>query len=89
MMESVRIKVTGRVQHVGFRYFTAVEAGKLKIKGFVKNEPDGSVLIEAEGEEDNIELFNQAIKHGPSWSRVDRFLVQSIPAVNYARFSVK
>ncbi len=89
MMKSVRIKVTGRVQHVGFRYFTAAEAGKLEIKGFVKNESDGSVLIEAEGEEDNIELFNQVIKHGPSWSRVDKFLVQSIPVVNYTRFSVK
>lgn len=89
MIKSVRIKVVGKVQHVGFRYYTTIEARKLSIKGFVKNEYDGSVLIEAEGEEINVDLFNIAIEKGPAWARVDSIQIQSIPNQEYEKFSVK
>ena len=89
MIKSVRIKVVGKVQHVGFRYFTALEAKKLSIMGFVKNESDGSVLIEAVGMEGNIDLFCLSVKKGPSWARVDRIKIQDIPVQEYKRFLVK
>lgn len=89
MIKSVRIKVVGKVQHVGFRYYTTIEARKLSIKGFVKNEYDGSVLIEAEGEESNVDLFSIAIEKGPAWARVDSIQIQSIPNQEYEKFSVK
>ena len=48
------IKVSGLVQGVFFRYNTKKMAEKLGLNGFVKNEPDGSVCIVAEGKENNL-----------------------------------
>jgi len=50
MKKHVNITVKGRVQGVGFRYSAMEAAEELGIKGFVRNMPDGSVYIEAEGE---------------------------------------
>lgn len=89
MMKSVRIKVYGRVQNVGFRYFAIKEAEKHGMNGFVKNESDGSVLIEAEGEEINLDKFILEIKQGPNWARVEQAIVNPIPSGNYNFFSAK
>ncbi|MFV0269489.1 MAG: acylphosphatase, partial [Draconibacterium sp.] len=44
-MVQYEIKVNGRVQGVGFRYFTKKQADIRGLKGWVKNAPDGSVLV--------------------------------------------
>ena len=67
---SCQIIVKGRVQGVGFRYFTEQIAGELSIKGFVKNMSDGNVEITAEGPADTINDFIRFIKRGPSLARV-------------------
>lgn len=61
-----RIKVTGRVQGVGFRFMTKILADKLGVLGTVKNETDGSVTIEAIAEEDVMQLFIKQVKKSPS-----------------------
>jgi acylphosphatase len=81
--------VTGKVQNVGFRYYTARTAQEFNIGGFVKNEPDGSVYIEAEGEDDAIETFISWCRRGPQWARVDGFDIQEQPLMNYKGFRVK
>lgn len=48
--------VFGRVQGVGFRFFTLQQAGKLGLKGTVRNRIDGSVEVIAQGTEDQISL---------------------------------
>ncbi|MFX1410399.1 MAG: acylphosphatase, partial [Promethearchaeota archaeon] len=48
-MKRIKIKVYGLVQGVFFRYTTRKVARNLGLAGYVKNMPDGSVLIEAEG----------------------------------------
>jgi acylphosphatase len=69
-MRRIIIKVYGSVQGVFFRYTTKKVAKKLGLTGFVKNMPDGSVYIEAEGsEEDLSELLNFAEK-GPKYAEV-------------------
>lgn len=65
-MKYVSVKVSGRVQGVGFRYFTLHTAVECRINGWVKNKDDGSVLIEAQGDEEDIVLFIDLIKKGPS-----------------------
>ncbi|WP_431293764.1 acylphosphatase [Pedobacter sp. P26] len=50
-MKHLNIKVTGKVQGVGFRETTKIIANQMMVNGFVRNEKDGSVYIEAEGEE--------------------------------------
>ncbi|MCD6200564.1 MAG: acylphosphatase [Bacteroidales bacterium] len=89
MIKSFRIRLTGRVQNVGFRYFAVREAQKEGIKGFVRNEPDGAVYVEAEGEEEAVNRFLVNLKQGPSWGRVDRVNVTEQPIRNFKGFTVK
>jgi acylphosphatase len=63
-------RVFGIVQGVGFRYFTKTIAQELGIKGWVKNEIDGSVKIVACGDMETLKLFEKYIKKGPSLSKV-------------------
>ena len=59
--ESVRYE--GRVQGVGFRYTAASIARDFRISGLVRNESDGSVYLEASGEEDEVRRFFSAIRN--------------------------
>ena len=62
--------VRGRVQGVSFRYYTQKEAQRLGITGWIRNQPDGSVMTIAEGEEPVLTAFVQFLHHGPPAARV-------------------
>lgn len=62
--------VTGRVQGVGFRHFTRTQARRLNLNGWVRNERDGSVRLEAEGPEEDLQTLLEALRQGPSAARV-------------------
>lgn len=66
------ILVHGRVQGVGFRYYTQGVARKLGILGWVRNRPDKTVEIDAQGEAKALNRFLAAVRKGSSASRVDR-----------------
>ncbi len=83
------LKVYGRVQGVGFRYYAQKQAQELKLTGFVKNRPDGGVYIEAEGDADNLEAFILWCETGPSWARVSKVEKQEIPLRGYKGFEIK
>ncbi len=89
MKKAAIIKVYGRVQGVGFRYYTQKKANELGITGFVKNRPDGSVYIEAEGEEDKLELFIDWCEVGPSWAHVTKLEKQYVPLFEEEDFKIK
>ena len=78
----VWIKVTGRVQGVGFRYFTQREAARLGLVGWVRNTPNGSVEAEAEGILERVDTFVASVRRGPSASRVIEVLVNDLPVLN-------
>ncbi len=59
------------MQGVGFRYSALKAARSFQVNGFVRNETDGSVYIEAEGEERNLEMFLDWCRKGPPFGRVD------------------
>jgi acylphosphatase len=63
-------KVQGRVQGVGFRYFTKQNAEALGIRGYVRNEDDGGVFIYAVGDPLAIQRFAGAVRTGPHFSEV-------------------
>ncbi|MFV0593033.1 MAG: acylphosphatase [Draconibacterium sp.] len=69
-MEQYEIKVTGRVQGVGFRYYAKKQADLLGLKGWVRNLSDGSVLALVQGDEVNISTFTDFLQIGPSLSHV-------------------
>ncbi len=85
----VKIIVLGRVQGVGFRYQTYQEALNYNICGFVKNNVDGTVLIEAEGDEISVNMFIEWCKQGPSFSRVDNIKIIELPFENLNKFIIK
>ena len=64
------LTVTGRVQGVSFRAAAAQEAERLGVAGWVRNEPDGSVALYAEGEADAVEAFVRWLYDGPRFARV-------------------
>jgi len=71
-MKRIIINVYGLVQGVFFRYTTRNVARKLDITGFVKNMPDGSVYIEAEGPEDKLLELLEFTKKGPKHAQVEQ-----------------
>ena len=68
---AVHIIASGRVQGVGFRYFVRHKALSMGIKGFVRNLENGDVEILAEGNNDDLDLFIEEIRNGPSVAHVD------------------
>jgi acylphosphatase len=66
-----RFVLSGRVQGVGFRWFTVERAEFEGITGWVSNRPDGRVEVLAEGEAEAVERFERAIRQGPRRARVD------------------
>ena len=89
MINSFSIRVSGKVQGVGFRFYTQKTALDLGVKGFVKNERDGSVYIEAEAEADVMEIFVEWAKKGPEWARVDNVSLQDLPIQNFEGFDIR
>jgi len=66
----VRWRVKGRVQGVGFRWFTRNAARELGVAGKVRNLPDGGVEIEAVAPEGVLKHFKERVLEGPPGSRV-------------------
>ncbi len=71
-MKRIIIKVYGSVQGVFFRYTTRKVARKIGLTGFVKNLPDGSVYIEAEGTEGDLKELLEFAKKGPKYAKVEK-----------------
>lgn len=70
MKKQFSIRVNGRVQGVLFRASTKEVADQLGVKGFVRNEPDGKVYIEAEADEETLKSFVEWCHTGPARARV-------------------
>jgi len=85
----VRVRVEGLVQGVWFRASTQREAQSFEITGWVRNEPDGAVLLEAEGRPEALEELLSWLRDGPPQARVDAMDVTWLePTLNEAGFQV-
>ncbi len=89
MLKAVIIQVFGRVQGVGFRFYTEQKAKELNIAGFVQNKGDGSVYIEAEGNADDLDAFVDWCKTGPRWAKVRDCIVSEMPPHHIEGFVVR
>ena len=69
-MKTVRFTVSGRVQGVGFRWFVMREATRLDLAGYVRNLPDGTVEVVAQGSVAALATLESALRHGPPAARV-------------------
>jgi acylphosphatase len=80
----------GHVQGVGFRWYVEREAARLRLDGWVANQPDGSVEVVAEGPETNLGQLVLALWEGPAGSSVSDVIVRHEPARgNLAGFAIR
>lgn len=70
--EGVRFVVHGRVQGVGFRWWTNREAERIGLTGTVRNREDGTVEATAFGSRDQLDRFERSLRRGPPMSDVER-----------------
>lgn len=82
------IRISGRVQGVFYRASARAEAERLGLAGFVRNEPDGSVYAEAEGERETLERFLAWCRQGPPRARVDRVEMEEGLVKGFEGFTV-
>ncbi|GBG95582.1 acylphosphatase [Ligilactobacillus salitolerans] len=88
-MKAIKMTVSGMVQGVGFRYTSKMLADKLNVAGIVRNQMDGDVYIEAQGDSDNLAKFIAGIKDSPSPAgRVTDVKISEIPLGDYTKFDV-
>ena len=71
-----RFTITGRVQGVGFRYFTQDAAIREGVTGWVQNLPDGRVEAFVEGDDEAVTRVERAIRSGPRGAHVEKVRVQ-------------
>jgi acylphosphatase len=75
MKKAYTILIQGRVQGVGFRWFTQQNAQRFSIEGHVINLDSGDVEVFAQGDEENIQEFMAQLKKGPSFARVTNVII--------------
>lgn len=80
MRRARRYLISGRVQGVGFRFFTEAAAAREGLHGWVRNLPDGRVEACAEGDMEALERFERVIRQGPRGARVEAVDVDEIAA---------
>jgi len=90
MKESIELIIKGRVQGIGFRAFTAVQAERFDVCGWVSNLSNGDVKVIAQGKKNDLADFVAKLKKGPLYSSVQSIVeTQIIPAEQYDDFSIR
>ena len=76
--KAYQIKVSGLVQGVGFRFYTKQQADELQVFGDVRNQTDGTVLINVVGEIERLSAFLKWCHIGPESGRVDQLVYNEV-----------
>lgn len=88
-MNHYDIKIFGNVQGVFFRHSAKELAEKLGLRGFARNESNGAVYIEIEGNQAAVEKFIGWVKKGPPSARVENAKIQKGEVKNFKDFRVE
>lgn len=83
------LRIHGKVQGVYFRASAQKEATHLGLTGIVRNERDGSVYAEAEGDPDAVEAFVAWCRSGPTGATVTDVQIQEGPPKGYRNFVIE
>lgn len=89
MKKHFNITVKGKVQGVFFRASAKQMADLLGVKGFVQNEPNEDVYIEAEAEEEMLIKFTQWCHHGPNRAEVEKVSITEETVINFKVFEIR
>ena len=89
MAKALAVKVTGRVQGVSFRWYARQEAERLGVRGWVRNDPDGSVGAHLEGDDDAVDAMVDWCRRGPSSAVVRDVAVTDAQPAGATRFDIR
>lgn len=89
MREHISILISGKVQGVFFRASAKEKADELGISGFVRNQPDGSVYIEAEGDEGQLHSLKTWCQTGPRRAQVESVRILEGELQHFSQFSIQ
>lgn len=88
--ERLVAEITGHVQGVGFRYFARQAARRFGLVGWVRNDPEGTVTVQAEGPRARLDAFLDALREGPEAADVEEVEARWEPATGrFKTFSVE
>lgn len=88
-MQAVHAVISGQVQGVGFRWRCLQQAQALGVLGWVRNLPDGTVELWAEGEDGPVEQLLDWCRQGPRWAKVDQVQQQKVVPRGSTTFEVR
>jgi acylphosphatase len=89
-MRAKHYLVSGHVQGVGYRYFVLAAAGRLGIRGYVRNLSNGDVEVHAEGDEAALERFKRELEQGPRMARVTEVVESDLQSSGgYSSFLIR
>ncbi len=89
MLTHKEVIVTGRVQGVGFRAGARHKARRLHLTGWVQNQTDGSVRMEVEGEDLQVEAFLLWCKEGSFLAQVKDVVVNPGEVMSFTTFEIR
>ena len=81
--------MSGRVQGVSFRWYTEQQARELGVNGWVRNEPDGSVALHAEGDVEAVDALVEWCRTGPALARVRNVAVREAKVTGATAFETR
>lgn len=88
-MRTYKLIATGRVQGVGFRYYTYSIASKYELKGWVKNLADGSVEIMVQGSDERINNLKKYLMKGNGFIKVRELREMVLEHEKFSDFNIR
>ncbi len=88
-MKHYKLHIKGKVQGVWYRASARRKAEELGLRGYVRNEPDGTVYAEAEGEEASLQAFVRWCEEGPEQARVEQVDVKEGNLQGFRGFEIQ
>lgn len=89
MIQHFNVHISGKVQGVFYRASAKEKADEMNVMGFVQNESDGSVYLEAEGTEEQLEKFIEWCRQGPPRSIVQEVKSAPGPVQRFQKFEIR
>lgn len=88
-MPTIHLLIKGKVQGVFYRASAKEIADKLKVAGWVKNTPDGTVEAVVTGSDEQIQSFIEWCKEGPAKAKVTDVIITRQPEISYKSFTIQ
>lgn len=85
-MRHLKISISGAVQGVGFRFYARKKAIEFNLNGYAENNRDGTVVIEIEGRDKDVEKFAVWCQEGPPSAKIEDVQIQEGTVQNFSGF---